>query len=69
MRRLIAASIAGSRRVRILDQGQAADLPVKPNEPAFTVYDWTEFYVGMESGTGWSSGVIQTDARPPAAAI
>jgi opacity protein-like surface antigen len=29
----------------------AADMPVKtsaPKEPAFTVYNWTGFYVGMQ---------------------
>ena len=63
MRKLIAGGIA----LVALAAGpgaMAADLAVKPKEPAFTVYNWTGFYVGIEGGTGWSSGVIQTDARP-----
>ena len=35
----------------------AADMRVKtpaPKEPAFTVYNWTGFYVGIQGGSGWS---------------
>ena len=59
LRKLIAASIALAAT-----PAAAADLAVKPKEPAFTVYTWTGFYVGIQGGSGWSSGVIQTDARP-----
>src|SRR5208337_3252955 len=62
MRKLIAGSIALVALATA--PAMAADMPVKPKEPAFTVYNWTGFYVGIEGGTGWSSGVIQTDARP-----
>jgi outer membrane immunogenic protein len=63
MRKLIAASIALVALVAA-PRAMAADLAVKPKEPAFTVYNWTGFYVGIQGGGGWSSGVIQTDARP-----
>jgi outer membrane immunogenic protein len=62
MRKLIATSVALAALAAA--PALAADLPVKPKEPAFTVYNWTGFYVGIQGGTGWSSGVIQTDPRP-----
>jgi outer membrane immunogenic protein len=65
MRKLLAGSIA----IVVLMGGPAlaADMPVKtpvPKEPPFVVYNWTGFYVGIQGGSGWSSGVVQTDARP-----
>jgi outer membrane immunogenic protein len=45
----------------------AADMPAKtpvPKGPLFVVYNWTGFYIGIQGGSGWSSGVVQTDARP-----
>ena len=44
----------------------AADMSIKkpaPKEPAFTVYNWTGWYVGIQGGAGWSHAV-QTDPRP-----
>jgi outer membrane immunogenic protein len=62
MRKLIAGSIALVALAAA--PAMAADMPVKPKEPAFTAYNWTGFYVGIQGGSGWSSGVIQADARP-----
>src|ERR1700738_252488 len=64
MKKLVVASIGFAALVGA--PAMAADMPVKtpaPKEPAFTVYNWTGFYVGIQGGSGWSHAV-QTDARP-----
>lgn len=64
MKKLVAASIALAALVGA--PASAADMPVRtpaPKEPAFTVYNWTGFYVGIQGGSGWSHAV-QTDVRP-----
>ena len=64
MKKLVAASIALAALVGA--PASAADMPVRtpaPKEPAFTVYNWTGFYVGIQGGGGWSHAV-QTDVRP-----
>ncbi len=64
MRKLLAGSVALGMLAAM--PAMAADMRVKtpaPKEPAFTVYNWTGFYVGIQGGSGWSHAT-QTDARP-----
>jgi outer membrane immunogenic protein len=56
MRKLLAGSIALVALAAA--PAMAADMPVKPKEPTFAVYNWTGFYIGAQGGSGWSSGVI-----------
>ena len=59
MRKLIAAGIA-LVALAAPPRAMAADLAVKPKEPAFTVYNWTGFYVGIQGGGGSPSGLWRT---------
>jgi outer membrane immunogenic protein len=64
MKKLLAATIALVALAAA--PAMAADMPAKtplPKEPAFVVYNWTGFYIGIQGGSGWSHAV-QTDARP-----
>jgi outer membrane immunogenic protein len=62
MRKLLAGSIALAALAAA--PALAADMkPPAPKEPAFTVYNWTGFYIGIQGGSGWSHA-MQTDPRP-----
>ena len=62
MKKLLLAAIASGALSTV--SAFAADMPVKaPPAPAAAAYNWSGFYIGVQTGYGWTN-ILDTENAP-----